>query len=444
MSISLLVVDGDPATVQKQVDGFESIGYSVHTAATVSDARRVVSERSPDVVLIGLPLPADDARRLIEALSDDRSLEIIVTGGDADLALTLSAVPPGSALFVRKPVDPETLRVLIERVAHRVRMAYERNHLRAQEARPSGDPRAWIPPAVDKSIDLAARNADVPVLIIGEPGTGKGIVAREIHYRSPRAEGAFVAVDCAAPAPAALESELFGEARSAARDASPARRGLLELATEGSLLLRNISELPPLVQPRLLAAIEDGIFRRIGSSFTLPTDARILATSDAALRDVVAAGLFRADLSYRLQVLTIELTPLRERRDELSKLADALLPRGAHISDAGRRAIESYGWPGNVREMKNSLWRAAILADEEEITPAHLALPAVGFDTSGGLRQEPGVARGGDNPSSIASAERRAIVEALHETGGNKVRAARLLGIARSTLLEKVRRHGLA
>jgi DNA-binding NtrC family response regulator len=443
MSLSLLVVDRDPATVQSQVDAFESIGYTVHSATTVADARRVALERSPDVVLIELPLPADDVRQLIEELSDDRHLEVIATGSEADLSLLLSAVPPGSVRFVRQPIDPQALRLLIDRVASRVRIEYERNHLREREAQSLGEPHVWLPPAVDKLIDLAARNADVPVLIIGEPGTGKAIVAREIHYRSPRAEHAFVSIDCSAPTRATLEYELFGEARHTSRDGSSARRGLLEIATEGSLLIRNVAELPPLVQPRLLAAIEDGTFRRIGSSFALRTDARIIATTDAPLRDAVAGGGFRADLSYRLQLLTIEVTPLRHRRDELAKLADAVLPRGAQISDAGRRALESYDWPGNVRELKNSLWRAAVLAGNQEITPAHLALTAAVFGSSSGSPHESVVARGSDNPSSIASAERRAIIEALHETGGNKVRAARLLVIARSTLLEKVRRHGL-
>jgi DNA-binding NtrC family response regulator len=451
MSLSLLVVDGDPVTLQVQVDAFESIGYTVHTATTVSDARRVALERVPDVVLIELPLPVDDVRQLIHELSDDRHLEIIDTGSDADLALTLSTLPPGSASFVRQPIDPRTLRLLIDRGADRTRILYERDHLRAREAQSLGEAHVWLPPAVDKLIDLAARNADVPVLIIGEPGTGKGIVAREIHYRSPRAEHAFVAIDCAAPTRATLEYELFGGAQLTSRDASSAafrgvssaRRGLLEIATEGSLLLRNITELPPHVQPRLLAAIEDGIFRRIGSSFTLRADARIIATTNAPLRDAVAAGGFRADLSYRLQVLTIEVTPLRHRRDELAKLTDALLPRGAQISDAGRRALESYDWPGNVRELKNSLWRAAVLAGNDGITPAHLAPTAAGFGSSSESPHQSVLARGSDNPSSIASAERRAIIDALHETGGNKVRAARLLGIARSTLLEKVRRHGL-
>jgi two-component system response regulator HydG len=177
MSLSLLVVDGDPVTLQVQVDAFESIGYTVHTATTVSDARRVALERVPDVVLIELPLPVDDVRQLIHELSDDRHLEIIVTGSDADLALTLSTLPPGSASFVRQPIDPRTLRLLIDRGADRTRILYERDHLRAREAQSLGEAHVWLPPAVDKLLDLAARNADVPVLIIGEPGTGKGIVA---------------------------------------------------------------------------------------------------------------------------------------------------------------------------------------------------------------------------------------------------------------------------
>jgi DNA-binding NtrC family response regulator len=250
-------------------------------------------------------------------------------------------------------------------------------------------------------------------------------------------------VSCASLTPASLDSELFGLEQEAP-DAPRAKRGLLEVARGGTLLFNDVAEIAPGTQPKLLTVIEDGVFHRVGGAAVLRSDARIMATTNTPLRDFVARGRFRPDLFYRLQVLTIELAPLRERRAEIPRLVESLLPRGADLSEAGRLAIEAYDWPGNVRELKNALLRASVLADGQQITPAHLALGVakVGMLKLSDPVHAPHAAEG--DVFTIADAERRAIVDALRATGGNKLRAARLLGIARSTLLEKVRRFGLA
>ena len=440
MSLSLLVVDDDTMTGEALTAFFTSIGYVVHVAVTAAAGRRAAADHSPDVALVDFRLPDGDGISLIKTLlADDPDLAVIVLTGHADIRSAVRAMRLGATDLIEKPVDLEVMRDAVSRAAERARLKRELNYLRKREAEAISETFAWAPPSLDKLIDLAARNADVPVLILGESGTGKSVVARRIHARSSRSDGAFVVLSCAS---LALDSQLFGHERVAFTDARTAKRGLLEVARGGTLLLDEVAELAPGAQPKLLTAIEDGTFQRVGGSTALRSDARIIASTSATLRDAVAAGRFRPDLFYRLQVLTIELAPLRERRAEIPTLVNGLLPHGAQLSDASRQAIEAYDWPGNLRELKNVLWRASVLAAGQHITPAHLSLGAKGrplksSDSSVALQ-------GAADVFTIADAERHAIVDALHATGGNKVRAAQLLGIARSTLLEKVRRFGLA
>ena len=442
MSLCLLVVDDDQTTRETLSEFFSGAGYSVHVAATATDGRRGAATHAPDVALVDLRLPDADGLQLIEALlADDPDLAIIVLTGHADVSLAVRAMRLGAIDLIEKPVDLEVVQRAVERAAERARLRREVQHLRTRDAT-AIEAAAWTPPSLEKLIDLAARNADVPVLILGESGTGKGLIARRIHDRSERAREPFVVVNCASLAPALLETELFGHERGAFTDARTAKRGLLEIARKGTLLLDEVAELAPAAQPKLLTAIEDGVFRRVGGTSVLRSDARVIAATNASLRNAVDEGRFRADLFYRLQVLTIEIAPLRERRAEIPHLTDALLPRGATLSDAARRAVEAYDWPGNVRELKNALWRAVVLADGQPVTPAHLALPSrIPNRASASAMTRPEV---GSEVGTIADAERRAIVDALSATRGNKKRAAEMLGIARSTLLEKVRRFGLS
>ena len=207
----------------------------------------------------------------------------------------------------------------------------------------------------------------------------------------------------------------------------------MEVAGRGTVFLDEVAELAPEVQPKLLKAIEERAFRRLGGTATLTSDARLIVATHVPLAEAVSQGRFRADLYYRLQVLTITLPPLRERRDEIHLLAEALMPRGARLSDAARAALQTYDWPGNIRELKNALWRASILSDGAPVEPSHLGLAQPGSNTT----PAPAGAR---EVVTLAEAERRAVMAALSATGGNKARAAERLGIARSTLLEKLRR----
>ncbi|NUO62443.1 MAG: sigma-54-dependent Fis family transcriptional regulator [Gemmatimonadaceae bacterium] len=450
MVISVLLVDDDETVRDTLGDFFRSLDWVVHLAATGTEGRRLAAEHSPDVALVDLRLPDGDGLRLVEALrADDAEMAILVLTGHADVATAVRAMRLGAADLLEKPVDLELLRAAVEQAAERVRERRELVHLRGRQAARDDVAGVWTLPGFERLVELAARNADVPVLLLGESGTGKTVVARQIHDRSPRAAAPFVAVNCASLAPALLESELFGHERGAFTDARAAKRGLLEIADGGTLLLDEIADLAPAAQPKLLTVIEDGVFRRVGGTTTRRADVRIVAATNTPLRGAVEEGRFRSDLFYRLQVLSIELPPLRERRDEILPLAKALLPRGARLAPSAHDALVAYDWPGNVRELKNILWRAAILADGEPITPVHLALPLASLPGSSRLAAARNAAttpiRGrvvaGVTP--LVEAERRAISDALRATGGNKRRAAALLGIARSTLLDKVRRLGL-
>ena len=428
--ISVLVVDDDRTVRETLADFFDTLGYSARTAASASEGRQAAAEHAPDVVLLDLRLPDASGLMLLEALrADDPELGVIMLTGHADVPTAVRAMQRGALDFLEKPVDLEALDAAVTRAAELVRLRREVSRLRAHrpDGVPAGDETGGAAPSLERLIDLAARNDDVPVLIVGETGTGKGYVARRIHDTSARSAQPFVEVNGASLSATFLESELFGHERGAFTDAKLAKRGLLEVAGRGTLFLDEVGELAPEVQPKLLKVLEERTYRRLGGTAELRSDARVLAATNRPIAALVGEGRFRADLYYRLQVLTLALPALRERQDELPALAAAFLPRGARLAAGAFRAIERYAWPGNVRELKNTLWRAALLAEGSPIEGRHLGLPQTGAVAPSG-------------PVTLDEAERRAIREALKFTEGNKVHAARVLGIARSTLLEKLKR----
>jgi two-component system response regulator HydG len=430
---SILVVDDDQTVRETLAEFFDSLGYVVRSAATATAGRQAAAEHAPDVVLVDLRLPDASGLTLLEALrADDPELGVIVLTGHADVPTAVRAMQQGALDFLEKPVELEALGVAVDRAAELVGLRREVSVLRARrgDAVANGGGGTADPPSLERLIDLAARNDEVPVLIVGETGTGKGFVARRIHERSARAAQPFVEVNGASLSATFLESELFGHERGAFTDAKQAKRGLFEVAGRGTLFLDEIGEVVTEVQPKLLKVLEERTFRRLGGTSELRSEARVVAATNQPLAQRVQQGAFRADLYYRLQVLTLALPSLRDRRDELADLARAFAPPGTRLSQAALRAIERYDWPGNVRELKNTLWRASLLADGGDIEPRHLSLPELAGPAA-------------PAPVTLADVERSAIVDALAATAGNRVKAAQRLGIARSTLLEKIRRLGI-
>jgi DNA-binding NtrC family response regulator len=431
MTLSLLIIDDDQSIRESLVEFFQTFGSTARAAATASEGRRMAAEHAPDVILLDLRLPDADGLRALQALrADDPDSAIILLTGHADVATAVSAMKYGAVDVLEKPVDLEVLAQLVTRAGERGRLRQEVAILRARSGgSDANDGTAALSPNLERVIELAARNDDAPVLLQGETGTGKGFVARQIHDRSSRSAAPFVEINCASLSSTFFESELFGYERGAFTDARQAKRGLLEVAGGGTVFLDEIAELAPEVQPKLLNVLEEHIFRRMGGTTSLRTNARILVATHQDLRRAVDEGRFRADLYYRLQVLTIPIPALRDRPGEIDRLAELLLPRGASLTHEARTALSVYPWPGNIRELKNALWRASILADGAPIQAGHL-----------GLVPAPAAVDAAE-PVTLEDAERRAINRALHANGGNRTRAARQLGIARSTLLEKLRKY---
>jgi DNA-binding NtrC family response regulator len=425
---SLLIVDDDATIRETLTEYFDSKGMVVLAATSAAEARDVVTQHLPDVIVLDLRLPDADGLGLLDALrADDPDSAIVVLTGHADVRTAVAALQRGALDLLEKPLHLERLREAVVRALDNVRVRREVAVLRSRDAAGARTPDPALQPSFGRMIELAARNDDAPVLILGETGTGKGFVARRIHEQSRRANHAFVEMNCASFSPTFFESDLFGHERGAFTDARQSKRGLLEVAAMGTVFLDEIGELSRDVQPMLLKVIDEQRFRRMGGTTELRSDARVICATNQPLQTRVAEKLFRADLFYRLQVLTIVMPPLRERRDELPALIAALLPRGASLGPDAMRALLAYHWPGNIRELKNTLWRAAIMADGAAISVADL-----------NITESPT----GPTPArdlSLAAAEKQAIAAALAAAGGNRARAALLLGIARLTLHQKLR-----
>ena len=430
MTLSLLVIDDDETVRSTLVEFFETFGFTARGASTATEGRRLAVEHAPDVVLLDLRLPDADGIRALEALrADDPDLAVIVLTGYADVRTAVAAMQHGAADLLEKPVDLERLTAAVTRAAERARLRQEVAVLRARGRAEATTPA--MAPTVADLIELAARNSDAPILLQGETGTGKGYIARQIHDRSVRNRSPFVEINCASLSATFFESELFGHERGAFTDARQAKRGLLEVAGDGTVFLDEIAELSPDVQPRLLKVLEERTFRRLGGTTMLRSSARVIVATHQSLAEAVVEKRFRADLYYRLQVLTITLPPLRERRDEILPMAMAMAPKGSSFTNEAEDLLADYRWPGNIRELKNTIWRAAILAEGRPIEPAHL-----------GLIHTPQTATANPRPTeprTLAQAEREVIREALTASGGNRTQAARILGIARSTLLERLK-----
>lgn len=444
MTLSLLIVDDEESIRETLREFFETFGYTVRTAGTATEGRRMAAEHAPDVVLLDLRLPDADGTIAMDALlADDPEVGIILLTGYADVRVAVSAMQRGAVDVLEKPVDLEKLAATVQRAAEVGRTRRELALLRSRErgAGESGGKSgsgAGASTGLARLVDLAARNADAPVLLQGETGTGKGFVARQIHDRSPRNQFPFVEINCATLTSTFFESELFGHERGAFTDARQAKRGLLELAGQGTVFLDEVAEMSPDVQPKLLKVIEEHTFRRLGGTTLLRSAARFIVATHQPLAQAVAERRFRQDLYYRLQVLTLELPPLRERRDEMTALAASLLPRGAVLGTSARQALSEYAWPGNIRELRNALWRASILSDGQPIEREHLGLFGDGSTTNAFAATIPVT---DSQPLTLEASERAAIAAALRSADGNRTRAAQALGIARSTLLEKLKRY---
>jgi two-component system response regulator FlrC len=440
---SILIVDDEPGIREFLADALAGDGHEPVQAADGAAGLRELHARAFDLMITDLKMPGalDGIDLLRAARSEQPDMEVIVLTAHGSVESAVEAMKLGAFDYLQKPLSsPAELRLLVARALER-RALVAKDEVQRQIRRipelTYGDP---VMQPVVKAIERVAPTSST-VLLLGETGTGKELVAQAIHEQSPRASHPFVPVNCAAISETLMESEIFGHEKGAFTGATTARRGRLELADDGTLFLDEIGELKLELQAKLLRVLQEQRFERLGGTRTIHVDVRWIAATNRNLEAMIAAGQFREDLYHRLAVFPIRLPPLRERRQDILPLAEALLARLSadlgrpplRLDDVARKRIQQGTWPGNVRELSNALERAAILADGDTLRGQDLQVSTV--LPSGGVAPTTG---------TMDEIEAEAIRRALREMGGNRRRAAERLGMPERTLYDKLKRYGIS
>lgn len=448
----LLVEDKDSLRAMLRL-ALEAQGYAVIEARDEPEAIAALRLSQPAIVLSDLRLPNGDGLGVLRAARDAApEMPVIVMTAHGSIQDAVAAMKQGALDFLAKPVDPDHLLLLVDRALAQSRLLSEYRLLKEEAAARRGGPHIiGDSPALRQAmtaIDLAA-TSDTTVLLEGESGTGKELCARALHDRSPRAQGPFVAINCAAIPDTLLEAELFGYERGAFTGAHQRKLGRFEMAQRGTLFLDEIGEMPMTVQAKMLRAIETHKIERLGGGASIPLDVRIVAATNRRLREAVTARQFREDLYFRLSVFPVEVPALRDRREDIPKLAHHFVERVA--KDVGRKLtlspeavalLMAHDWPGNIRELQNALERAVILADGETLLPRHLSLspvPKSGSSSDPWERVDLHGSLAEATARAVGEVERRKIQQALREAGGDRGRAADLLQINFKALAAKMR-----
>jgi DNA-binding NtrC family response regulator len=440
-----LVVDDYASSAEALSEHLESWGYDSRVALSGEQALTLVEDFEPDIVVSDLVMPGISGIDLLERLrARGLDCEVLLLTGQGTIETAVEAIRKGAFDYVAKPVDPQRLRHLLERAIERLSSRRELFRLRRVLQN-----EGWFESIIGESprmmelfrqIDQVAPSA-ASVVITGESGTGKELVARTLHLRSPRASQPFIPVNCAAIPENLLESELFGHEKGAFTGAVATRQGCFELADGGTLFLDEIGEMPAPLQAKLLRALEERRFRRVGGTQEVSVNVRVIAATNRDLDEARKKGVLREDLYYRLNVFHLDLPPLRERGEDRLLLAQRFLTEFAHregkpvvgLDNEARVLLMRYDWPGNVRELRNAMERAVIVARGPVLGPETMP-PTV---RGGATGYEPVLLAG----MTVEDAERQLIFLTLERTGGNKTRAARLLAISLKTLHNKLRRY---
>ncbi len=429
----VLVVDDEVNARAALAELLRDEGYTVETAADAFKALGKLGDFAPEVVLTDLKMPGMDGLELLRKLraQDPEAVVLVMTAfGAVDTAV--SAMKEGAADYLTKPLNMTELVLVLSRELERARLRKETGQLRARLAeRYSFANIVGSAPAMQEIFKVVAQVATskASVLVSGESGTGKELIAAAIHERSPRAKGPFVKLHCAALAETLLESELFGHERGSFTGAAGRREGRFSQAHGGTLFLDEIGDISAGVQVKLLRFLQEREFERVGGNETVHVDVRVIAATNRDLKTEVAAGRFREDLFYRLNVINVHMPSLRERASDVPMLAAHFLGKYAKesgkelrgFSDEALRILAGYRWPGNVRELENVIERAVVLATANQITPAELPPSLTPSEPKGGI-QVPG--------STMNDLERYAILTTLESTGGSTSQAAEILGMS--------------
>ena len=435
----VLVVDNDPVVRSGICNFLATQGHIVSEASNCQDAQLQFQRFRPDAVVLDFYLPNGDAPQLLRQAKAARpSIPVLVLTGPAGSAITERAIRHGADHILPKPVEMDQLHAaLLRAMSHPKKTSTSSSAPKMQ--RPSLDPFVGTSGAIHRLRELANRvlSTESPILLQGETGAGKGVLANWIHRNGPRADKPFLDLNCAGLSRELLESELFGHEKGAFTSAMSSKQGLLEVANHGTVFLDEIGDIDLQVQPKLLKVLEDRTFRRLGDVRDREVDVRLISATHRELLELVRQQRFRSDLYFRVNIIYIQVPPLRERVEDIPCLAQTLLDgitrnRGLmqwSISNTAMIALKSYSWPGNVRELRNVLERAALVATDGAIRPEHLYLQAPALEVSR-------VGMGG----TLKQMERTYIHHVLHDEGGSIERAARRLGIPRSSLYNKMRR----
>ena len=444
----LLIVEDDAAQRVGLQQLLKSWGYSVDIASDGREALERVAAQRPTVVLSDLVMPSLDGLGLLKALRQetDGDITVVLMTAQGTVETAVEAIKLGAWDYLTKPVDPQRLKILLDQIASRHETLREVRALRRQ-LQERGTFGAMIGVSLEmrkiyQVVEQAAPTA-ASVLVTGESGTGKELVAQTIHQLSPRATQPFVPLNCAAIPDTLLESELFGHEKGAFTGAIARRQGAFELAHRGTLFLDEIAEMTPVTQAKLLRVLQERTFRPLGGIREQSVDIRVIAATNVDPADAVRQGKLREDLYYRLNVFAIALPPLRDRKDDIPLLAQAFIREFnarnsrsiAGVSDEAMRLLERHDWPGNVRELRNVMERSTIVAKGPFIEPADLP------PLTSPAASAPGSAPSGLTPgTTVDEVERQLIEVTLQHTGGNKTRAAEMLGISLKTLHNKLNR----
>ena len=447
----ILVIDDEKLVRWSLQQKLMREGYDVETAPSGEEGVNLIREDGFDLVLLDLRLPGMDGVQVLQEIKKmEKEVAIVMLTADTGISRAVECVRLGAHNYLCKPFDFDEVRVALEKAREEVKLRREVIRMRRQQARKFGlQNLVGQSPQMRDARELLGRVAEsdaTTVLIEGENGTGKELAARAIHFGGTRAEHGFLDLNCSAVPENLFESELFGHERGAFTDAKTSKKGLLELADGGTLLLDEIGDMKPAIQAKLLRVLETRQFRRVGGTQDISVDVRVIASTNKHLEEAVARGEFRQDLFYRLKVISVKMPSLRERPEDISCLAEFFLKHLAaefnktpkQLSREAADVLGRYHWPGNVRELRNAIERLVILESDGVIQPKHLP-PEI----------RAGVKRSGkwlvELPSTgmaLAEVERELVLQAMERTGNNQRRAAELLGIERDALRRRLAKYG--